>query len=346
MKLKTNILEIGIPTYNRTNQLEKCLKSILVSLKNLQLNERKFVGIALSDNSTKDIKNRKKIIDIFKKKFEELGIGYFRYHITGYDIGMINNMSSIYINAQSEYIWSLGDDDIMRFDALKTVLDAINHHQPCFIAGGWISKSKIGYFDDVIKNDDQSKNEIYLVLNGEEKLNTFLLKNTVQQQEYIYKTSQLKKFFEEESNIQLLTEMQPGLLAIYCMQDTAPLVLLKNSAGIFRHDEPDVNSGWRHLWLRFALQDWPLLSEKIYKLNWINKNQLNLSIGIWRNLLFTAAPCRPDIFLGINRKYDLSPFKLFYYHKTVYLRSLLNFIPSILFKIINLFKFKIKKQNT
>jgi len=343
MLKNTNILEIGIPTYNRSDQLKKCLNSILISLEGLSPEDRKLIGIAISNNSTKDIMNRNNIISIFEHKFKESGIGYFSHHITGYNIGMVNNMSSVYINSKSDYIWSLGDDDIMRFDALITVLNAIKLYKPCFIAGGWLQKSKVGYYDDQIKNDDQSDNEIYKVLNGEDKLNTFLLKNTVQQQEYIYKTSQLKTFFEKDDNIQFLTEMQPGLLAIYCMQDKGPLILLKNSAGIFRHDEPDSNSAWRHLWLRFALQDWPSLSEKIHKLKWLNKYQYSLSIGIWRNLLFTAAPCRPDIFLGINRKYDLSPFKLFYFHRFIYLKALLASISSIFFRIINLLKFKFNK---
>lgn len=333
-----NFLEIGIPTFNRTLQLNKCLNSILVSLEGLPYEDRKQVGIAVSDNSTKDLNNRKNVIKKFKEKFQDLGIGYFNYHITGYNIGMVNNMSSVYINSKSEYIWSLGDDDVMRFDALKTVLNAIKEHQPCFIAGGWMQKSKIGYDDDVIKNDDKSSNEICQVLNGEAKLDTFLQKNTVQQQEYVYKTSILKNFFKEDKNIQYLTEMQPGLLAIYCMQETNPLVLLKNSIGLFRHDEPDINSSWRHLWLRFALQDWPTLSEQIYKINWINKNQLNLSIGIWRNLLFTAAPARIDILLGINRKYDLSPFKLYYFHKNIYLKALFKSLKSIFLKLIKLKK--------
>jgi hypothetical protein len=343
MQKNTNILEIGIPTYNRSIQLEKCLSSILVSLENLPIENRKLIGITISNNSTKDIINRNKIIGIFENKFKEFGVGYFTHHITGYNIGMVNNMASVYINSKSDYIWSLGDDDIMRFDALETVLNVIKQYEPCFIAGGWVQKAKVGYFDNQIKNDDRSANNVYKVLHGEDKLNTFLLKNTVQQQEYIYKTSQLKTFFEKDDNIQFLTEMQPGLLAIYCMQNEGPLVLLKNSVGIFRHDEPDSNSGWRHLWLRFALQDWPLLSEKLYKLKWLNKKQLNLSVGIWRNLLFTAAPCRPDIFLGINRKYDLSPFKLFYFHRATYLKALLIFIPSIFIKIINLLKLNFKK---
>ena len=342
MTNSSNILEIGIPTYNRSAQLKKCLSSILISLEDLPLEDRKSIGIAISDNSTKDIVNRNGIINFFKNKFKESGIGYFTYHITGYNIGMVNNMSSVYINSKSDYIWSLSDDDIMRFDALKIVLKAIKEHQPCFIAGGWVKKSKVGYFDDVIKNDDQSANEIYKVLNGEDKLDTFLLKNTVQQQEYIYRTSQLKFFFEKDENIKFLTEMQPGLLAIYCMQDNRPLVLLKNSVGLFRHDQPDSDSEWRHLWLRFVLQDWPILSEKIHILNWINKKQLNLSIGIWRSLLFSAAPYRPDIILGINRKYDLSPFKLFYFHRLTYLKAILNSVPAILYKFKDLSKAKFK----
>ena len=330
--MKNNILEIGIPTYNRTWQLEKCLNSILVAFNELSLEEKKSIGIVISDNSTKDILKTKNVINSSKVKFEIQGIGYFNYHINGFNIGMLKNMSTVYVNAKSDYIWSLSDDDVARFDSLKTILKMIHEHKPCFIAGGWSRKSKIGYFDDVIKKDDQQPNCVHSILHGDDKIDTFLTQNTVQQQEYVYKTAQLKKFFNEDVNIPLLHEMQPGLLAIYCMLDKAPAVLLEASVGLFRHDQPDGDSEWRYLWGRYTLEDWPSISEKFYDLGYINKKQLKLSIGVYRDLLFNLAPYRPDILLGMNKKYNLSPLKLWHFHRTEYLKALAKSIPAIIFE--------------
>ena len=60
--MKKNILEIAIPTYNRTIELKKCLKSILIALELLSRKDSKFIGITINDNSTKD--------DYFPKKHE------------------------------------------------------------------------------------------------------------------------------------------------------------------------------------------------------------------------------------------------------------------------------------
>ena len=307
--MKNNILEIAIPTYNRTIELKKCLYSILVATRLLSQSEKKNIGIAINDNSTIDFFNRKKIISKYKKKFESSGIGYFKYCVTGFNIGSNNNFATLLINSQSDYTWILPDDDVARFDSIKTILKTIRLHKPCFINGGWEIKSQISYNEDILENDDNLSNNLKKILNGKNKINYFLSKNIVQLQEYVYKTSHLKKFFLDDKNITLINNMNPALYAIYCMLDNGPSVLLTRSLGIFRIGEP--NSDWRHLF---------------------HKRQLKKSINVYRQTILNLS-FRPDILLGINRKYELSFFKLFYYHRTALLKSLAISVPMIFFKI-------------
>jgi hypothetical protein len=330
-----NILEISIPTYNRITQLEKCLKSILKAIKKISQKNRKLVGLSISDNSTKLFLEKKKLIDAYKKKFNSLKINYFRYEVSGYNIGSVKNIAKLISKSSSDYTWLLPDDDLAREDSVLILLEVISKYKPSFVNGGWVKPSKIGYLDDKLKNDDYLPNKVYAVLNGKDKINTFLTRNPVRAQEYVYKTSRIKNFFKKKSNLKLLDEMCPAIYAIYSMLDKAPLILLSSSIGIFRHDEPDQYSDWRHLWFKLVLQDWPELSKKIYKLNWINHKQLNQSIGIFRNLLFTAYPYRPDILLGINKKYEISFFKLFYFHKFYYFLAVLK---SLIFVVIEICK--------
>ena len=327
--MKKNILEIAIPTYNRTIELKKCLYSILVATRLLSQTEKKNIGIAINDNSTIDFFNRKKIISKYKKKFESSGISYFKYCVTGFNIGSNSNFATLLINSQSDYTWILPDDDVARFDSIKTILKVIGLHKPCFINGGWEMKSQISYNDDILENDDNLSNNVNEVLNGKKKINYFLSKNIVQLQEYVYKTNHLKKFFLDDKNIALINNMNPALYAIYCMLDNGPSVLLTRSLGIFRIGEP--NTEWRHLFHRYSLQDWPILSEKIYKLGWIDKRQLKKSINVYRQTILNLS-FRPDILLGINRKYELSFFKLFYYYRTALLKSLAISVPMIFLK--------------
>ena len=119
----------------------------------------------------------------------------------------------------------------------------------------------------------------------------------------------------------MINLMNPALYGIFCLQDSSPLVLMKNSIGIFRHDEPDSASDWRHLWLKTALQDWPDLSIKMFNKGWLNKIQLKNSINIFSHLL-TAVPYRPDILLGFRKKYEISFIKLLKLYKFKYLRSI------------------------
>ena len=94
--MSKNILEIAIPTYNRTIQLRKCLKSISIAIKLLSQKDRKFIGITINDNSTKDFNKRRLVINYFQIKFKSLGINYFKYQVTGFNIGSNNNFATLY----------------------------------------------------------------------------------------------------------------------------------------------------------------------------------------------------------------------------------------------------------
>ena len=95
--MSKNILEIAIPTYNRTIQLRKCLKSISIAIKLLSQKDRKFIGITINDNSTKDFNKRRLVINYFQIKFKSLGINYFKYQVTGFNIGSNNNFKTLNI---------------------------------------------------------------------------------------------------------------------------------------------------------------------------------------------------------------------------------------------------------
>ena len=310
---------------------------------NKNLTKKKKVGISISDNSTKLFSEKKKLITSYQKKFNYLKINYFRYNVSGYNIGSVKNIAKLVSTSKSDYTWLLPDDDVAREDSVLILLEVINKYKPSFINGGWVTPSKIGYLDNKLKNEDHLPNKVYRVLKGSDKIDTFLTRNPVRAQEYVYKTSRIKKFFKKKSNLKLLDMMAPAIYAVYSMLDKAPLILLNSSIGIFRHDEPDEYSNWRHLWLKLVLQDWPELSKKIYKLGWINHKQLNQSKNIFRSLLFTAYPYRPDILLGINKKYKLSFFKLFYFHNLYYFLAILRSFISMVIEICKRLILKILK---
>ena len=154
MSIQKYTLEIAIPTFNRTLFLQKCLDSILIAINNLSLKEKRKVGISISDNSTKDKKNRSELLSFYKNKFKISKIGYFNYRISGSNIGSPQNILFLLSKSNSDYTWLLPDDDVARFDSIKSILDSIKKYKPCFLIGGWINKSKIDHFNDQIKFDD------------------------------------------------------------------------------------------------------------------------------------------------------------------------------------------------
>lgn len=314
------ILEVFIPTYNRPKEFEKCLISLVNCLSQIAQEDRRLIGIAIHDNSVEHIETYEQIILNYKVRFESLGASYFDYRRTGFNIGGINNITSGMFGSKATYVWCLPDDDLARFDSLGIIMLAIRNHGPCFISGGCSQKSIIYDYDsDECGDDDGHENKILDLIDDRFKISYFLSKNVVQLQEYVYKRDLIKKFLIDKENINLLNEMFPGLLALVCLRGDGPFVRLERSIGIFRDGDP--RSEWRHLWCRLALIEWPAVTEKLYQRGWLSLHEFKLSIAIFRPIL-DGLSRRPDLLLGLNRRYQLNPVSLYKYHQSGFVKSL------------------------
>lgn len=313
------LLEILIPTYKRALELKKCLVSLEKAVINLNSAARAKIGLIIKNNTTNDFVGYRDLIEKYTRIFEEMGVAYFDYHITGFNIGATNNIVGGLFSSKSQYVWVLPDDDIARFDALSVLITAIEKYSPCFISGAWTNKSIIQYNSNESGEDDGKPNSILDAIYSREKVSAFLSKNVVQLQEYIYNTQLLKKFLNDDSNVSLLNEMFPGLLAIFCLQSSAPFVRFERSLGIFRNGDPA--SEWRHLWYKFALIDWAILSDQCYQKGWLNEEERANSIAIFRPIISNLST-RPDSLLGLNKRNRINPFLLMKYHRHDFMLAL------------------------
>ena len=146
--------------------------------------------------------------------------------------------------------------------------------------------------------------------------------NTVQLQEYVYKTEIINDFLESEKVEKFKNDMWPGILAIYSLQSKIlPYVRLKNSIGIFRQGT-DSAQEWRHLWWRYALIDWSIYSEKMFENKWLTRTERELSKKVFTPILKFLC-WRIDILLGLNYKSNIKPHLLFKYHGYHFILTLL-----------------------
>ncbi len=336
------LLEVLIPTYNRTIEITKCLESVFDSLSLVPKKSRSKVGISIRNNSTKDLKKYQEIVKNYSKKFKKLNLAYFKYSITGRNIGGTKNIWSSFKKLNSKYVWILPDDDLARFDSLNLILRVLSKFRPLLISGGCLKKSFIKDYDsNKVFNDDKKINNILDVTYNRSKITKFLLSgNTVQLQEYVYKTNFVQKFVNLYQNSSLMHDMSPGVIAIHSLQkNNKPFVRLKKSIGIFRQGNNHL-SDWRHLWWKFALIDWPILSEKMYQKKWLNRKEFELSKKVYKHILKNLC-WRIDILLGLNYKSKINPGLLFKYYGYTYILTvlkspiaLLNELPKRIFTFL------------
>lgn len=115
-------LSISIPTRNRAPYLKELLQSIAEQVKcNSEiLND---VKIYIFDNDSND--NTDKVVKSF-----DLNIFYQK---NKENIGVGLNVYQAYTAAQGEYIWVIGDDEMLSKNALNTILQLITRYRPHLI---------------------------------------------------------------------------------------------------------------------------------------------------------------------------------------------------------------------
>ena len=110
-------LSICIPTFNRFRNLDNLLFSIS---NNLSLDTAEVI---ISDNASRD--KTKDIVNKYKKKLK------LKYIRNIYNLGMAKNIINCTKYAKGEFIWILGDDDLLFNNSLREINKLINKHSDC-----------------------------------------------------------------------------------------------------------------------------------------------------------------------------------------------------------------------
>jgi len=112
-------LTIAIPTFNRAKDLDNCLFELFKSYK------RNF-NIIVQDNSSND--NTEDVV--FKYISMGLPISYSK---NSTNLGWAKNFEICFKKTKTEFLILLGDDDIISFRAIDSILDLINSKNPDLI---------------------------------------------------------------------------------------------------------------------------------------------------------------------------------------------------------------------
>jgi len=109
-------LSICIPTYNRASYLANCLSSIIICSLNTDI---KF-QVCISDNNSTDGTE-----DVVKNAQIRLEINYHK-NLT--NLGHARNFLNVVSMAEGDFIWLLGDDDLLMPYAIEELYKLINDH--------------------------------------------------------------------------------------------------------------------------------------------------------------------------------------------------------------------------
>jgi len=114
------LLTIAIPTFNRSSKLSLQLESTCTQL--VQLN-RDDVCLLIQDNcSTDDTQN---VCTSIISKYKHLDIKYYKNEE---NLGFDKNVDLCVKRSNSEYVWTLSDDDDLVVDAIDKIMNEIDYN--------------------------------------------------------------------------------------------------------------------------------------------------------------------------------------------------------------------------
>ncbi len=109
-------LSICIPTYNRASHLVNCLNSIIICSLNTSL---KF-QVCVSDNYSTD--NTEDIVRAAQSKIA------IKYHKNISNLGIPRNFLNVVSMADGDFVWLMGDDDLLMPHAIEALYKLIDGH--------------------------------------------------------------------------------------------------------------------------------------------------------------------------------------------------------------------------
>lgn len=124
-------LSICIPTFNRLDFLRHALGILLPQA------EFHGVEVCISDNHSTDGTAQ------FLKELTKQGNHVLKYVIQPQNIGLDGNMFAVISMASGEYVYPLGDDDILPEGKLKEILRELENGSDLLILNGWHTDSTL-----------------------------------------------------------------------------------------------------------------------------------------------------------------------------------------------------------
>ena len=110
------IISICIPTYNRSRHLSNCLNSIILNKNISNLN----IQICVSDNCSTD--DTEKVVRLAQREID------IEYQKNEENIGMSRNFLNVVNMARGEFVWLIGDDDLLMPSALIELEEMIDNN--------------------------------------------------------------------------------------------------------------------------------------------------------------------------------------------------------------------------
>jgi abequosyltransferase len=118
-------LSIAVPTFNRCEYLSGLLPSVLQQCAWLHGRGRK-VEVIVSDNASPDSTYR--YVQSFLK-----GNSFLVYHRNDSNVGAELNFANCIERANGDYLWILGDDDIIVDGAVERILTVLDDYSPALV---------------------------------------------------------------------------------------------------------------------------------------------------------------------------------------------------------------------
>ena len=152
--MSKKLLTIGIPTYNRPENLLKILNTIQKFPKNK-------VDILICDDSS-----NQSVSKVIKKKNLK-NLKYFKNKI---NLGFSKNVRKIYVKSKTDYLWIICDDDIILGSAYKIIEKKIYDKKPEIIYFNAIRDTIFTKKGKIISKNlfTTEPNEIFIIIFGKE----------------------------------------------------------------------------------------------------------------------------------------------------------------------------------
>ncbi len=109
-------ISLCIPTYNRAHHLKNCLNSIIAVYKKTNFNFQ----VCISDNNSTD-----NTLDIVNEAKKEIDIKYFKNEK---NLGIPKNFINVVNMADGEFVWLIGDDDLLVNGSLNRLNNLIKQN--------------------------------------------------------------------------------------------------------------------------------------------------------------------------------------------------------------------------